>query len=147
MSDIGRTFDELEPITIRWRPIGTMHAEREVLLIAGGIHHDGATILHHTDDAIPQTIAHSGTHMTNEHSSGNLQKPPGQIPTKTRGARGQHDHHHKRPPPIVSTFTDQRPSSGKTKHGKTSTGNPNEHANRTCQSDISTGLVIQIDAV
>ncbi|KAB8287921.1 hypothetical protein DSM100685_1830 [Bifidobacterium avesanii] len=64
-----RSFDKLQPIAIHRNPISMMNPEREVLLIARGIHHDCPPIPHQSNNPLPQLIPNSGADMTDEDTS------------------------------------------------------------------------------
>lgn len=94
IATISRLLHKSQSFTVNWVPIRAMHLECQMLLIAGGIDHNGLAGSDLPCDAFPKPAPDPSCDVANENSRGYLQEPSGQIPAQTHRACRQNDDHH-----------------------------------------------------
>ena len=116
---------EFQPVEVDDVPVMSMHAELEMLLAAHRVHEDRPPVVAHFNDSAPQGIPDPCRQMPDEHPRADLEQPPREVATQSRGTGGEdeHDHGyaHDLPPATVPVRSSHRST---TSHPYPSSGSP-----------------------
>ncbi|SON62621.1 hypothetical protein MSIMFI_04148 [Mycobacterium simulans] len=72
-------------------PVVAVNREREPLFVARGVHHQGATVVHIFDNALPHQLSNSSRYVAHKDARTDLEEPPGQVAAQAGGNGGEND--------------------------------------------------------